>query len=230
MTTDQLIQQEQVIHAMITRSYVDPTGKADPIYDGVVEPTLYLVAPARILWILKEPWDGDDREGGGWSITQELLNQQPAKMAKERTHQPIIYVTYGVFNQVWSWTDMPRIRQTPEMAFLLRSIAYINVKKLPGLKQSNNDEILNAYRASREVILQQIDAYKPDYVLGCRPHMSAIMNDLGAKVEDIRTLESVRYAKIGSSVFLDVYHPCQHTITRARYINDILHVIANQKA
>ena len=229
MIIDQLIKQEREIHDSVTRLCVDPTGKADPIYDGVADPASYLAAPARILWILKEPWDGDDRSGGGWSLTQDLLNQRPAEMAKGRTFQPITYVTYGIFNRVWSRKDMPLIRSKPEMAFLLRSIAFINVKKLPGLKRSNNGEILQAYRASRDIILQQISAYQPDYILGCRPHMSAIVEDLGATTAEITIQNSVRHAKIGNCLLFNVYHPAQHTISRDRYINDILEVVASKR-
>ena len=230
MTLDQIIENEQTIREAITRSYVDPTGKALPVYDGVVDATLYSTAPSRILWILKEPWDQPDCSGGGWSITQDLLNQQSAKMAKGHTFQPIIYVTYGIFNRVWSRHDMPSISAAPEMALLLRSIAFINAKKLPGLKRSNDRQILDSYHVSREVILQQINSYKPDYVFGCRPHMSASIADLGVGFTDIRTHGKARYARIGSSLYFDVFHPAQSRISRARYIDDILHVVAAETA
>jgi len=70
-------------------------------------------------------------------------------MAKGPTFQPIIYTTYGIFNRVWSWDDMPYISAAPDMALLLRSIAFINAKKLPGLTRANDDEVLSAYHAAR---------------------------------------------------------------------------------
>jgi len=227
ITSSEIIEHERAIREAITRIYIDPTGKAQPIYDGVVDPSVYCAAPARILWILKEPWDEDDCSGGGWSIAHDLLNIRATEMAKKRTFQPIIYTTYGIFNRIWNWDDMPYIRDAPEIALLLRSIAFINAKKLPGFKRSNNEQILTAYNAAREVILRQIHAYDPDYIFACRPHISAILHDLGVLAADIKTHESLRYARIGRSTYFDVYHPGQTTITRDRYINDILQVVAS---
>ena len=230
MTAEQLIQQESAIRQAVALSYIDPTGKADPIYDGIVNPDLYLAAPARILWILKEPWDEPDRSGGGWSLTEHCLNPRPHEMAKGPTFQPIIYVSHGIFKRLPTWDSMPYISDQPDMAIVLRSIAFINVKKLPGLSRANNDEVLAAYLASRDLILQQIRAYEPDYILGCRPHMAVIMQDLGAKPDQIIARNSVRYAKLGNRLLLDIYHPAQTTISRERYVNDILEAVASQSA
>ena len=227
MTLEQLELSERAIRAAVDRIFIDPTGKAEPIYDGVVDPERYCAAPSKILWILKEPWDGDDRSGGGWSITQDLLRAKTAEMAKGPTIQPIIYVSYGILNQVWTWADMEYIRDDPEMAQVLHSIAYINVKKLPGLKTSKDSEILSAYQTSREAIHQQIAAYQPDFVIGCRPHMAAIMTDIGIASDDIFSNDSARWATKEGTTFIDVYHPAQTTITRDRYIDDILSIAAS---
>lgn len=227
MTVEQLVEEENVIRECVSRSCIDPSGAALPVYDGVVNPTLYITAPTRILWILKEPWDEDDCSGGGWSLTEDLLNQRPVEMAKGPTFQPIIYVAHGILNRIRHYADMPYISASPEMPLLLRRIAFINAKKLPGLKRSNNDEILEAYRASREIILKQINAYDPNCIFGCRPHIAAIMHDLGAKPEEIATHNSVRFFKLSHNcLLLDVYHPAQMTISRERYVNDILDVVS----
>ena len=227
MTVEQLKNEEDAIRECVSRSYVDPSGAALPIYDGVVNPSVYLAATTRILWILKEPCDEDDRSGGGWSLTEHLLNQRPFEMAKGPTFRPIIYVVYGILNRIQHYADIPRISAANQMALLLRSIAFINAKKLPGLKRSRNEEILETYRASRELILKQIHTYDPNYILGCRPHMSVIMQDLGAKQDDIETHNNVRYFRLaGNCLLLEVFHPAQTTIRREQYVNDILHVVA----
>ena len=229
MSPEQIEISERAIRTEVDRVFIDPTGKADPIYDGVVDPLLYCGATAKILWILKEPWDGDDRSGGGWSITQDLLRAKTAEMSKGPTIQPIIYVTYGILKQIWTWAGMDYIRDDPAMAQVLHSIAYINVKKLPGFKKSNDAEILSAYATARELISRQIDAYQPDYVIGCRPHMAAIMTDRGFAPGDVASNESARWATKDGTTFIDVYHPAQTTITRDRYIDDILSIAANRR-
>lgn len=222
MSPDQIEEAEIAIGKAVDRVFIDSTGKAEPVYDGVVDPAFYCQASSRILWILKEPWDEDDCSGGGWSITKDLIKSQTAKMAKGPTFQPIIYATYGILNQVWAYDDMKFIRDDPAMAQVLHSIAYMNVKKLPGLKRSNDGEILSAYAASKEVTLQQIAAYKPDFVIGCRPHMAAIIADIGIAGSDLESNESARWATKDGTTFIEVYHPAQTTITRERYVDDIL--------
>jgi hypothetical protein len=229
MTAKQIIQRESSIGLAVSLSYTDPTGKADPIYDGIPNPEFYVAAPAKILWILKEPWDEADRSGGGWGLTRDCLDSRPHEMAKGPTFQPIIYVTYGLFNRL-NWDRMSYIRDQPDVALVLRSIAFINVKKLPGLTRANNGEVLAAHLASREVILQQIRAYEPDYIFGCRPHMAVIMQDLGVPPDQIVTRNSVRYARAGNRLLLDICHPAQTTISRERYVNDIPEAVASQPA
>lgn len=225
ITPETIRQSESLIKDKVDRLLIDPSEKSEPIYDGVVDPSLYCSASAKILWILKEPWDESDRSGGGWSIVRDLLKNKTSEMAKGPTFQPIIYVTYGILNRIWSWSDMDYIRDEPTMADILHSIAFINVKKLPGLKKSHDGEILNAYELSRDIILQQIAAYSPDYVIGCRPHMAAIMADHGASSNDIQIHGSAKHFTRDQTKFFDVYHPAQRMVKRDRYINDILSVV-----
>lgn len=228
MTTEELVTHEQMIREMVGRHYEDATGKAKPIYDGVVDPASYLAAPVRVLWILKEPWDGPDSSGGGWSLTHDLLNNKPAVMAKSPTFQPIIYVTFGILNRVWRRTDMPYIRQRPDLALVLRSIAFLNVKKLPGLTRANNKEVFDAYLKHRTIILTQIRCYQPQIIIGCQPHMPQIMADLGAPKEKIVAHKSTHVAKLNDCVMFSVYHPSQTKIKREQYVNDILESVANR--
>lgn len=227
MILEELIKEEEEIRVAVQRAYQDPTGRDEPVFDGVVDPVEYLKAPKRILWILKEPWEEGDDARGGWSITQNLLKEQTEKMAKTRAFQPIIYVTFGIFNKIWKWSEMNYIRDLPEMSSVLHQIAYINASKLPGGKTSNRSAILRAYKLSRSVILQQIKAYDPNYILGCEPHISQIMTDLGVPAEEIINRGSVSYAQVGNSMILNVYHPSRPPMTREKYIDDILSVIAS---
>lgn len=227
MTPAQLTAREQQICQTVTARYLDPTGKADPIYDGVVDPTLYLAAPARILWILKEPWDEPDCSGGGWSLAYHCLNLRPHDMAKGPTFQPIIYISYAILNGHPNWDSMPYISAKPDMAQVLRSIAFINVKKLPGPTRSNNAEILAAYLKYKDIILDQIEAYNPHIIIGCRPHMPFIMEDMGIQTASIAVCKSVSYARSGTRLLMYAHHPSQTAISRQRYVDDILQVVAS---
>lgn len=61
MTAIALLATQTALHAQIqTRSIelgYDPK-KVEPIYDGVVDAADYLAAKPKVMWILKEPYDG----------------------------------------------------------------------------------------------------------------------------------------------------------------------------
>jgi len=95
MDLNQIIKEEKRIEEMIEHEYVNPTGKSKPIYDGIVNPELYLQSKPRVLWILKEPYDngekyGDERDGD-WSMA-EAMNEETDKWSRARVFQPICYI------------------------------------------------------------------------------------------------------------------------------------------
>ena len=50
---------------MVDKVYVDQPGRAEPVYDGIVNLKRYAAAPAKILWILRETRDEADTLAGG---------------------------------------------------------------------------------------------------------------------------------------------------------------------
>lgn len=227
MTADDIRMSDKQIRKMVDESYEDPSERCCPIYDGVIDSAEYMIAPYKILWILKEPWDDFDGEGnpqgGGWSF-QELFEPEDLydKVKQNRTLKNVVYITYAILNRMKCFDDMDFIEDCPSMVNCLRSVAYINVKKLPGKKQSDNRTIQEYYELGKAVIKQQIDAYKPDLIIGCRPHMVPIMLDHGVQQSDIEHQHSVRFNRSGIQKFIEAYHPSQRQLKREAYVDGVV--------
>ena len=223
MTLQYLHDHENTFGLEINREYVDPSGKSKPIRDGIVCPEEYLAAKSRILWVLKEPWDEEDRSGGGWSLTKDILFAKHAGQRANRTFAPITYLTHGIYSGE-KWDDMPDIPDKPEMLRELLKIGFINVRKLPGLKQSSYSEIWSAYVKWGDIVHRQIEAYQPDLVFGCKPHLPSIAKHFGVAEEDWKNNGHVRYATKGGRSYFSVWHPA-HRRKRQRWVDEILEAV-----
>jgi hypothetical protein len=226
MDLNQIIKEEKRIEEMIEHEYVNPTGKSKPIYDGIVNPELYLQSKPRVLWILKEPYDngekyGDERDGD-WSMA-EAMNEETDKWSRARVFQPICYINYGIWTGDDDWNDMPWLRDSEEIRNGLKNIAYINISKLPGLKSTPGDRIVEAYQKHRGVIRDQIKTYAPNIIFACNPHVNLILKDLGFAESQWKRFGSALSIKISPEqrlVWVD--HPSQRSLKRADYVNDAI--------
>lgn len=73
------------------------------IGDGIISYENYLNAKYRILWVLKEPYDGFDERGnpvgGGWHFRQAFLPKKRKSDFDRRslaTYDPMLYITYSI--------------------------------------------------------------------------------------------------------------------------------------
>ena len=194
-----------------------------PVTDGVTDIDEYLKSSPRIMWVLKEPWDDIDENGitcgGGWDMS-ELFEKDNAW--KNKTWQPIIYVTYGIIKRCL-WKDMDWIRDDTGMADVLKNITYINVSKMPGYTQSDSEKIRLAYTNWRDILLEQIKMYDPQIIIFGYT-FELFKNDLvGINAEPIYRDDGVIhvYEKDGMKL-LDVYHPNQRKISRELYVDSII--------
>jgi hypothetical protein len=226
MDLKQIVKEEKRIEEKIEREYVDPTGQSIPIYDGIANPELYLQSKPRILWILKEPYDngekyGDERDGD-WSMA-EAMNNEPDKLSRWKVFQPICYINYGIWTGDDDWNYMPELNDSEEIRKGIKKIAYINVSKLPGLKGTPGDRIVEAYQKHRGVILDQIKTYEPNIIFGCNPHVNLILKDLGFGESEWKQFGTAASIKISNEQRLVwVHHPSQRSVKRADYVNDAI--------
>jgi hypothetical protein len=183
------------------------------INDGIVSLEEYYYSTIKIMWILKEPRDGKNSSGGGWSLVENLRNERSKGKKKDssQTFLPIIYTSYALLNKVKNYNELDKKKAYSEYCKSLKNIAYINIQKLPAKSNSNNKEIETAYDIDKIIILKQISEIYPDIII-CTAGTKIYKN----LCEDLDS-ELLNKTKI-----FNCYHPSQRKITREIYINSIL--------
>jgi len=120
---------------------------------------------------------------------------------------------------------MDRIANHPEMVKILRNIAVINVKKLPGFTRTHDfSAISDAYSQHKDILLRQLSVYDPDVIIGAST-LPLFYNDLGIDRKSIQQSGCVNYAVKNKKVYIDAYHPAQLKVQRSQYVNDIITVV-----
>ena len=221
------------IEQEIWDTYIDENGKADPIIDGIVDLEKYQKTEPKILWILKEPYDDEEdglASGGGWHFSRDFLAKDDfyKRMGRSRnTWHPILYVSYGIVNDFINYNDMAYLRDNLTMVEVIKQIAVINVKKLPGFTRTYDfGPIWSSYNKHKQLLHKQLDQYNPDIVIGGST-MHLFYEEIGINQKDIIKSGSIDYAVKGKKLYISAYHPGQTQVTRDIYVNDIIKASKN---
>ena len=188
-------------------------GDAFPIYDGVFAPAEYLNSKLRVAWVLKEAYDDFDESGdpigGGWSIGK-CLNK--SNVWDSRTWRTMAYVMYGFNNGCLR--DKMDNEDRREMIKTLKSIAYINLSKMPGRKSSSMSDIQYNYNEYwKELIAEQLQIYAPEVIIF--GYTFDVMKEEFPNVKEAKGYAGIkvgvrywRYFHNGAKqILLDTYHP-----------------------
>lgn len=205
-----------------------------PIYDGIIDIEKYFNAKYKILWILKEPYDEIDEAGnpagGGWSLPQ-AINQKKTiyEFGREKTsYKPMLYASWGILNNFCLWNEMNNVEDDPSMLYALNSVAYINVKKLPGRTTSNHSVIENAYQKHKEILLKQIEYYNPDIIIGGAT-LPFFFKDFGFIENEMLRCNGLPYIINSNKIYISAYHPAQRTsstdYSQEAYCDDIINAV-----
>lgn len=226
----ELEKKSKEIEELICKNYIDENGLCEPIVDGIVNIEKYLQSRLKILWILKEPYDDIKNglpSGGGWHFCNNFLAPDGfyKRIGQSRaTWHPIIYVTYGILNDFMSYESMDYIRDDESMAEIIRSVAVINVRKLPGFTRTYDySSICTAYNEHKDILLKQIETYNPDIVIGGST-LQLFFDDLGIR-NTLTNNGTIDYAIRNSKLFISAYHPAQTKEKRDIYVNDIINTV-----
>lgn len=197
-----------------------------PIPDGVIDIAKYLNTKTKILWINKEVNSLDDTDE--WSLIDVLFNlQEKYKENKDwsNTFSPIVYTLYGIFNNT-NWENTPNIKDNSDILNIIRNIAYINVKKLPGGPLANQKNLLRYSRAN-DILKKQIILYSPDVIVcgGTFDIMDNIFDDIyGKKYDDMKQIEISKKNRIfydDKLIIFEAYHPGQRKLADSVYCDSI---------
>ena len=186
MTPATLLTAQAALHAQFqSRAFelgYDPT-KVEPIYDGVVDAEAYLAAQPKIMWILKEPYDDFDAEGmpagGGWTMFKDFGEGDTLAKAVNRNAalRNVTYASYAIQNGIASYAELPWITDKPqEYEKAIRSIAYVNIGKMPGNTTTSDAHLAKLYQDWKDILFEQIDLYDPDVIIVCGTDTLQCMN------------------------------------------------------
>ena len=219
------------IDKLIAEKILSEDPEIVAITDGIMDFEKYFHAKYKILWILKEPYDDFNEEGkpfgGDWHLRDAIIPKQTYQefTGGRKTFEPMIYTTWGILNDFCLWNNMKDLNNDPTMLNALKSVAYINVKKLPGYTSSNPTEIENAYQLHKEILLKQIECYNPDILIGGYT-LHLFMNDMGITNEEMIKNGSANYIIKDDKIIIDAYHPAQRPsttgVSQEQYCNDII--------
>lgn len=227
MTPSELTSEQERINELAATLYVDPTKKGKLITDGVSDPETYLAAPVRIMWFLKEAYC-DGKNGGGDWCHAGLIREKPAAELTPHTFHPIIYLTHALLTGEHDWEKIPWVAEMPEEATkAMHSIAFINAKKLPGVKCGVPGDVVRYwFNKGRKVIDAQIRAFDPQIIFGCAPHVPQIFSEAGlSHGNGINSAGSADYAWIDGRLYVHVYHPGNRTVTKRTYFEDAIQAV-----
>lgn len=211
----------------INESYISSESDSEPITDGIADTQIYFNSKYRILWILKEAYDGENCTGGGWDLPKDLFlqNNLYEKIKNIPALQVITYVSYGLLNGFLLWKDMDFLRDDPDMVSVLKQIAYINISKLPGHTISDNSKIREIYSKHKTLLLRQIELLSPNIIIGGST-LDLFIDDLNIDRNKLNSENTFRYYLSDGKIFIFALHPSQWTqITRAEYVNTIIKIV-----
>lgn len=231
--TSRMKEKIESLASKIIEAYPEHKG-IKPVMDGIVDLNEYSMSPLKILWILKEPHEGEKTGhpgSGGWDICKDFLakdNFRELIKTSSSTWFPITYATFGILNDFKLSSDLPSIQDDPSMVSVVKKIAFINVSKYPGYTQSNLGAIRSAYNNHKYVLLNQISTYEPDIVIGGST-MDFFWDDLGVGKSDFKEQHPKRtyFAIKQNRIYIASLHPGQTKFKRNDYVDDI--ILAAQK-
>ncbi len=197
------------------------------IIDGIVDVDKYLKSPKKILWILKEVNSSNDP--GDWSLTDTISNLKTKTGISKRwahTFNPIVYTTYGILkNKLWD--DIEYTYDNPNIIDCLKSIAYINIKKISGNSVANNNKLLEHYHKYKEIVLDQINYINPDIMIFGNTFW-IMKEDLGLNKYELNTEKAhIHIYKNKSKILIDAYHPNNKVrgLTQQKYCDSIIETV-----
>lgn len=224
---------QEALHCKIDElaAKIRETDKIGPIRDGVSDIEAYLQSSLKLMWILKEPYDGFDENGepknGDYTLLEDLKEQRDVQLkSMPSTIQRVIYTTYGIFTE-YEYDDMGYYYE-PETYKYLFQIAYINLSKMPAYTTSG--DMTSKYHTWRDIVLKQMDLFQPNIVI-FGGTFQYVKDDLG--IDDNSLVHSEDNWKLNiyrhnNKLYIDTYHPGVRRSPRT-YVNMLVNNISEYR-
>lgn len=207
-----------------------------PIIDGIINIDKYLSSDLKILWIMKEPYESDPKlKGGDWNLCSDFYNILDFnKIIRTPATKIELVVDYALLSKLSADEALKCLSKEVSEDLknkaldCFRSTAVINIKKYSGGSTENKSEIDEAYKITKDILLEQIEVYNPDIII-CGNTLSYFSKDINFRdgVEKEIGMGNNHYFCHDDRLYINVYHPSQRTISDYEYINKIIKAVSD---
>ncbi len=179
-------------------------GDANWVKDGVVSPEIFASSKLKVLYILKEANGGKEKKWTGGDLRAFLNHAE--RWQTWNTVARWQYAISNIKNEI-EWKKIDYISKSTRKK-LLQGIAVINLKKVPGNRQSSMKEIEAFAQKDIDFIKLQISIYKPNIVIcGGTGNIVKKLNILGTFTKWEKSKKGVEYININDTTIISYVHP-----------------------
>ncbi len=185
--------------------------------DGIVNESIFEKQKLKLLFVAKEPNNPEQKK-------DEDFREWWLKEVKYSFSNRICEWAYGLLNNFPPLTSLSYNKK--ERTEVMKSIAFMNIKKSGGGATANQEEIVKILKDERGLLLEEINIIEPDIIIG------GIGNTNYWKIlfPEIQFKESefdIQVARVGRYKVIDFYHP-SYRVPRAMSYS-LLYAVSTSK-
>ena len=184
------------------------------IKDGIINPEKWDKAPVKILFLLKEAYEKQDKKKDqdycqwvsnltslhGQSTTWKRMSEWIYGIFKLKEHGKLFE-----FPKDKSCDDKDKSFDENDRLEYLRSIAVVNIKKSNGKTDSHKEDLKKYVEKDWPFLQKQIDDINPDLII-CGNVLDLIWEKLAPSDDEKKALSEWVYS-IKGNIFVDFWHP-----------------------
>ena len=141
----------------------------NPMYDGPLNIDEYFKSDKKIVWVLKEAYDGPGGRCSGWNYAEKVgENPNDFLLTKlNRTWLPIAYASFGIQNGL-KRSEMKEVRHDLNSYHeALRKISLLNINKLAAVNETSSpySQVKKAFGRFKQILEKQIEILEPDVIV-----------------------------------------------------------------
>jgi hypothetical protein len=194
------------------------------IIDGITNTERYFNSRERILWILKEA--NESKGENAPKDHRDFHKDVTTYKDWQKTFPNIINSSYGILNNIYDFSKIPKIgtlhKPNKLLTNITNDIAIININKSGGGSRCKT-KISHEYTLNKTILLKQIELLKPTVVINAT-QVSNIHNDLssGMAKNFIDEKNGCKYLLKNKTLLIDSYHPNNTEMSHKNYFECII--------
>jgi hypothetical protein len=187
-----------------------PSYKGKFVKDGIIKEEIYSVlTKPKLLFIAKEPNNPKQEEG---DFRKWWCDTDPQYSFSYR----IAEWAHGILNDFPPFDDIYDGGYPVKYKEALSSIAFMNIKKIGGLGNSNYTEMMKHLKDNKELLMESIEIISPDIIITCFT-WPELRNELFSNLKWEKSGYAIDIAKWKNTKIIDFYHPSSRNAPAAAY-------------